>query len=143
MKTTTLAAQLSTTAQAVLTLLEASLHFRVAVTLTDAEAILRNFQHYNEIPANLADIVRDVRDKIGPIAFKGANPNNGCFDNVRLSIGNENSLVIYIESNLFYRPGDTPERQKAVLESIGARFNADEASIEVSPSSVKARLWWD
>lgn len=138
------------TIEAVSFLLENNLNFKVAVTLEDAYNILTEFRHYNEIPANLYGIVKDIKEKIGPISFAGNNPNNGKFDNITFKIGNESSLVIYIQSNLFYRRADKPELHKAILESLGCKYKADEVDVEINVHpmdsqmvTVSARLWWD
>lgn len=137
------------TADAVSFLLENSLNFRVSVPLEDAKKILRSFKRYNEIPSNLPEIVEAVKLAIGPISFPDVggrpNPNNGSFHHIRFSIGNEGSLVIYVEVSSFYF-GQHPEKiQKVVrsLQAVGQKFRADENDVEGNETSILARFWWD
>jgi hypothetical protein len=136
------------TIAAVTHLLNANLHFRVQVTLEQATNILTKFQPYNGIPNTIEKLPQEIAAAIGPIDFGRENPNNGLFDNVEISIGNEFSLVLYVKSNTFYRKGDTAERQKLVLEGIARNYRADEVHVTIEPAYggahlVKARLWWD
>lgn len=137
------------TSEAVLFLLANNLHFAAQVELETATEILDKFPIYNEIPATISELPRALANAIGPVDFGGDNPNNGDFSNLRLKIGNESSLVVYIESRTCYRRGDTPERQKAAIEAVAAAYRADEISVEIETyelmeaHTVKARLWWD
>lgn len=133
------------TADAVSFLLENSLNFRVSVPLEDAKKILRSFKRYNEIPSNLPEIVEAIKLATGPINFGPQNLNNGGFHHIRFSIGNENSLVIYVEVSSFYF-GQHPEKiQKVVrsLQAVGQKFRADENDVEGNEASILARFWWD
>lgn len=138
------------TIDAVSHLLENCLHFRVETNLNDAKEILKKFRHYNDVPSNISEIVDDVKKNIGPINFQTVNANNGRFDNIRFEIGNENSFVIYIRSNMFYRKFERPELHKSTLESIGEKYQANEISCDIVTNphfpemiSVECRLWWD
>lgn len=137
----------SKTSSLVSSLLEINTDFCVSVSVEELGEILRNFRVYNEIPANLANLANDLQKEIGPTSFGGQNPNNGSFGNLRVHVGNEGSLVIYVESNLFYRKGDSSGRQAVVLHAIGERYKADEIKVEEKDSwggpVVKARFWWD
>lgn len=133
------------TVGAVSFLLENNLNFRVSVSLEDAKEILRSFKRYNEIPSNLPEIVEAIKLAIGPINFGPQNLNNGGFHHIRFSIGNENSLVIYVEVSSFYF-GQHPEKiQKVVrsLQAVGQKFRADENDVEGNEASISARFWWD
>lgn len=136
-------------ASLVSSLLEQSIDFRVNVSPQDLYEILSTFRVYNDIPRNIADIAKDLQKEIGPISFGGQNSNNGSFHNLRIRIGNEDSLVLYVESNLFYRKGDCAARHEAVLKTIGKKYKANEIDVETVPldplqsQMVKARFWWD
>jgi hypothetical protein len=139
------------TAEAVLFLLENNLNFAVQVELDQATEILGKCSIYNEIPDTISELPRALANAIGPVDFGGDNPNNGGFSNLRLKIGNEGSMVVYLDSNTFYRKGDSPERQKAAIEAVAATYKADEITVEIKTyelmgrdaATVKARLWWD
>jgi hypothetical protein len=137
--------------QAVLLLLRINHNFRVEVPFGIAETILYGCEKYNNIPADIHDLPRAIQHAIGPVDFGNPNPNNGKFHNLSIKIGNKGSLVIYIESNTFYRVGDKPERQKAAIEAVAKRFKADEIDVTIEDfrdqdnrtAIIKARLWWD
>lgn len=137
------------TVDAVSYLLEHNLHFRAKVSLDDATEVLRKFPCYNEIPTTIWHLPQVIAEAIGPTDLGGDNPNNGTFCNLEFSLGNEHSLVIYIRSDVFYRKGDSADRQKKLLWGIGRTFFADEVTVEIHPSmvggapTVKARFWWD
>lgn len=128
--------------ETVLYLLEHCLQFRVELTLDEAQTVLRQFKRYNEILDTLPRLIDDLRRDIGPIAFPGQNVNNGRFDNIKVSIGNEGSLVVYVCIITAYRK-DNPARQVGVLKTIGETYNADEIDVSEGTGSVKARFWWD
>jgi hypothetical protein len=136
---------------AVLHLLESCINFRVEVSLPDAATILERFPKYNDIPSNLSGLIHDLKTRIGPMAFPEINgrpnPNTGTFGNLSVQIGNEGSLVIYIKSRMFARKMDTAAMHKAVLQTIGRKYDADEVTVErtnhMGYETVKARLWWD
>lgn len=142
---------INTTTEAVLFLLKTNLHFAVQVELDQAVEILSRFSIYNEIPDTISKLPRALANAIGPVDFGEDNPNSGGFSNLRLKIGNEGSLVVYLDSNTFWRKSDTPERQKAAIEAAADAYKADEISVEIKTyelmgrdaAIVKARLWWD
>ena len=127
----------------VLTLFNQSLHFRVEVPLDDARVILQKMGKYNDIPENLASLVDDLKQKLGPIEFGNNNPNDGKFHNITFMIGQESSLVIYVTSHLFYRKHDSIGQHEAMLEVLGARYHADEVDVTREDDTVSARFWWD
>lgn len=140
------------TVEAVSYLLETNLNFRVEVGLNEAKQILAKLEKYNEMPDDLEKIVDRIKSMIGPIDFGKENPNNGLWNNIKISIGNESSLVIYVDVNCFYRVGSDPKKIKADLESIGRAFSADENNVEIKLPEpfmnqkmihVRARYWWD
>lgn len=140
------------TVEAVSYLLETNLNFRVEVGLNEAKQILAKLEKYNGMPDDLEKIVERIKSMIGPVKFLDKfNPNNGLWSNIKISIGNESSLVIYVDVNCFYRVGSDPKKIKADLESIGRAFSADENSVEIEAASpfdkrmvsVCARYWWD
>ena len=140
---------MQTIIDAVSLLLEKSLNFKVKVSATDATEILKKFNPYNDIPKTIAHLPDAILRKIGPTNFKGDNPNNGRFDNIKIWIGNESSLVIYVESMTFHRQKESGLLQVAALKTIGRMFNADEIKTEIEVLDnnmgelVKARFWWD
>lgn len=137
--------------KAVLLLLRINRNFRVEVPFGIARTILRDCEKYNNIPTDIRELPRAIQHAIGPVDFGTPNPGNGGFHNLSIKIGNEDSLVIYIESNTFYRVEDKPERQKAAIEAVAKRFKADEIDVTIenfgdlgnSTAIIKARLWWD
>lgn len=126
------------------TLLESCLQFRVSVSMGEAREILQDFP-------NLRNFVNHVQNKVGPCEFEGDNPNNGNFTNIRLSIGRENSLVIYLETNSFYRPKDTPEAIEKRLNWLKWYFKPEEFTIEKVKYQISGkdatrfnvRFWFD
>lgn len=140
-----------TTTDAILFLLENNLNFRAEVGLNDARAILSKFKKYNSIPSYLPSMVDRIKDLIGPVNFGKDNPNNGFWHNIKFSIGNESSLVIYVEVRGVYRPKDDPNAIRGVLESMGSYFCADEVDCELQTiefgsskkTNVIARFLWD
>jgi hypothetical protein len=138
------------TTDAIQHLLDHNLQFRAKVTIEQATQILGQCQIYNEIPDTIGNLPQAIANGIGPVDFGRENPNNGTFVNLEISIGNEYSLVIYVQSHTFYRKGDTPERQKEVLEAIAREYRADEVDVSISDQPiidgahvVTARFWWD
>lgn len=135
----------------VLCLIENCLQFRVECSMDEAKEVLRQMPKYNEIPSNLHEIISEIKNRLGPIDFGSKNPNNGTYGNIRVLIGNEGSLVMYVKSQLFYRRNvDSGPRQKTELESIGEKFGADEVDVKIETLtidstmvSVEARFWWD
>lgn len=133
----------SKTVQAVQTLLENNLNFRVQVTLEDAQVILSEFLVYNGMPDSMDGLVDRVKLAVGPMNFGPNNPNTGNFDHIRFSIGNENSLVVYVEVAGAYLKGQGIS-VAAKLERVGDAFSADEISNEIDGlGGVSVRLWWD
>jgi len=130
-------------ADTVLFLLETNLHFRVSLPLPEAKEVLRNLPKYNEIPHNLHEIIEGIKQTVGSVDFGPKNPNTGGFDNVRIEIGNERSLVVYVDAVTAYRPNDEHAVTVSNLESLGIKFKADEINVEHTLGSVKARFWWD
>ena len=124
-------------------LLEHNEHFSVELSIEDAAAVLAKMDKYNDIPRNINNLPSVIAKQIGGIAFKGENPNNGTFGNIKISIGNEYSLCMHVRSVTAYRPGDTPEKQKAILEALGRKYKANEVTVTMQPGSVLARFWWD
>lgn len=139
------------TVEAISYLLENNLNFRAEVGLDNAKQILSKLRKYNGMPDDLEKIVDQIKDAIGPINFGAKNPNNGLWNNIKISIGNECSLVIYVDVNCFYQVGADLKKIKADLESIGRAFHTDENSVEIEAASpldkrmvsVCARYWWD
>lgn len=124
-------------------LLENSLHFRVELTLNEMFHVLNKFQRYNDIPDNIAEIAERVADKIGPAKYAGDNPNNGKFHNINFFIGNEGSLVIYVEVIHSYQKERDFREYKPILETIGEAFGADEITVTEERGRTVARFWWD
>jgi hypothetical protein len=131
---------------AVLHLLEWSCQFRVDdLTLEETREILTRMRRYNNIPADIGELPYAVRRGIGPVIGFKSEPENGTCHNLKFTVGNEGSLVVYVRSQLNKRQGDTFERQTAVLLDIGRRFNADEvdANEDLASGILTARYWWD
>lgn len=141
MNTTQLTNKL-TTVDCVNRLLETNLNFRVHVSLEDLGQILASFQVYNGMPDTLLPMVGAIKEAIGPMQFPGDNPNNGSFDHIRVSIGNEGSLVMYVELATAYIKGRELE-VASKLEMLGKKFNCDECTMERQSFALSLRLWWD
>jgi hypothetical protein len=131
------------TVQAVSYLLENNLNFRAELSILDAVQVLQNFQPYNDIPEDIEKIVGALCDKIGPVNFGPGNPNNGKFHNIKIFIGNESSLVIYVEIIHSYQVGRDSREYKSILEKIGRKFKADEIGVTQDERKTVARFWWD
>ncbi len=115
---------------AVLSIFEESLHFRVNVPVLEATEILSRLEKYNFIPANLPTIVQAIQNA-APVTSVG---------DIRISVGNEYSLVIYVQ---VLRAQDA-EQAKAKLEKVAKKYGTNEFNVEDSFSgSFTARLWWD
>lgn len=128
--------------EAVSFLLKNSLNFRVELSLDEMFHVLNQFERYNGIPNYIAEIADDIAEEIGPIKFAGDNPNNGRFDNIKFFIGNESSLVIYVEVIHAYQKRDFRE-YKPILGSIGRVFKADQITVTEEMGRTVARFWWD
>lgn len=108
-------------------LLNNNLHFNVSVHADELFDILSKFEPYNDIPSNIKQIAKSIVENA---------PNS------RISIGNENSLVLYVHNV-------TKDKiMKSNLESIGHKYKADEVNVTEREAfgdyrSVKARFWWD
>lgn len=129
--------------EAVSYLLKNSLHFRAELMLNEMFHVLNQFQRYNDIPDNIAEIADRVANKIGPVKFADGNPNNGKFHNIKFFIGNEGSLVIYVEVIHSYQKERDFREYKPILEAIGEAFGADEITVEEKMGRTVARFWWD
>lgn len=127
---------------AALTLLENSLDFRVQLQFQEMEYVLSHMEIYNNIPDNISEIVAKIKSKIQPAIFGQKNINNGSFCNVKMWIGNESSLVIYVRVDISYNDQKIKEVE-TILGNIGENFRADAMTITKEHKIVMARFWWD
>lgn len=134
--------------QAVATLLDVSTSFRARVEIEKVKGILENFQTYNFIPDNISRIGEEIMKTVGPTKFSQPdNPNNGNFRNIDFYLGNEGSLVMYVNVKMSHLFGKNASDVQANLQVIGEKFGADEISVKITESFgdkyVEARFWWD
>jgi len=134
--------------EAVKVLLERSLSFKVKVNFDQLKEVLTSFVPYNFIPENIKEIGDEVKKVILPQDYGKDNPNTGGYDHVTFHIGNEHSLVFYVNVNVKACKMDISDVKKK-LERIGKKFHADEISFEESETNtnyfhlIEMRLWWD
>jgi hypothetical protein len=136
--------------ESVLLIDKSSTHYNVEMSHENVREFLKRAEHYNDIPANLSDIVDAARNAIGPydggLCNGHPNANNGSFCHVSFLVGNESSRVLYVRG---HRSPRSPAIQDILrnLKAVGEKFNADENQLdgEVSPGfqSFTWRFWWD
>ena len=123
-------------------------NYRVELPHEEAREFLKQAGVYNNIPENITGIVGAILEAIGPMDYGlingRPNPNNGSFRHIRISVGNESSRVIYVNS---YRTTFSPSLKMifSSLESIGQKFEADEneCSNKFGTDFFEWRFWWD
>lgn len=137
---------------AVVALLMRNGKFRVQLTPAEATLALELYKKsgtfpYNGMPANMPEIIHAISTASGKVNFPDINgkpnPNTGSQCHMNISIGNEGSLVIYVQIVTTY-PVTKPYGELLTdLQSVGERFSAQENTVDTRPGSFTVRLWWD
>jgi hypothetical protein len=144
MNTTT---TISTTLSLVRQLLEKSLNFRVELNPEETQKLVETMPIYNRMTSKgMSQLIKNINKRMPRMDYGPTNPNTGHTFHT-FHVGNENSLVIYVELIGYYIEKLTPqERQKLCLDikSYSEKAGADEFHItEGDFGKLTFRLWWD
>lgn len=124
------------------------LQFRVHVKNDEARDLSQYLPALTESGKTLADFVAELETIFGFLSYGPGNGNSGGSDHYRIFVGNEYSMVIYVDLVESYKTTRTTtvDEMRKKLEKLGKKYGCDEISVkpdEHGGDNTECRFWWD